>query len=87
LKTEKGFSMPFAMLSALLLVVFGLLLVFGGIIFALINMGRNFGRSAEGSFFRMLTGHLRSMFVMAIGGLLFFIGIIIAVVEIVSRVF
>jgi len=79
--------MSFAMLSALLLVVAGMLLVFGALIFAFINMFQGAGDLGDGSFRRWFSGHLRSMFVMAIGGLLFFIGIIIAVVEIVSRVF
>lgn len=79
--------MSFAMLSALLLVVAGMLLVFGALIFAFINMFQGAGDLGDGNFRRWFSGHLRAMFVMAIGGVLFFIGIIIAVVEIVSRVF
>ena len=79
--------MSFAMLSALLLVVFGLLLFFGALIFAFINMFRGAGDLGNGNFRRWFSGHISAMLVMAIGGVLFFIGIIIAVIEIVSRVF
>jgi cbb3-type cytochrome oxidase subunit 1 len=52
--------------------------------FAAINMFR--GVAGEGSLSRFFTGHIGAMIAMALGGLLFAIGIVIAAVNILSRV-
>ena len=62
---------------ALTLIIAGLLLGFGAFVFAAINMFRSVTR--EGSFSGFFKGHIGAMIAMAFGGLLFLIGIIIAV--------
>ncbi len=68
---------------ALILIIAGLLFSFGAFIFAAINMFRGVSRGDMGGLF---TGHIGAMIVMALGGLLFAIGVIIGVVDVLSRV-
>ncbi len=65
-----------------LLIIIGLLIVFGVFVFAAINMMRG---GTGGDFDSMWRGHIGAMIAMAFGGLLFVIGLILAGVDVLSK--
>lgn len=70
---------------AIVLVVSGLVIGFGAFVFAAVNMLRGF--TAEGSFSGFFRKHIGAMIAMALGMVIFVLGVVIAVAEIVSRAF
>jgi hypothetical protein len=74
------------MSGALVLIVVGLVIGFAAFCFAAINMFRGVtGKDPFSGFDGMLKGHIGAIIAMAFGGLLFVIGLILAGVDVLSR--
>ena len=74
--------------TALVLVIVGLVVSFGAFMFAGRNMIRGVtgaGSDPEEGFFGMIRGHIGAMVVMALGGLLSSIGVILGVVWLIGK--
>lgn len=64
------------------LIILGLLIGFGAFVFAAINMMRG---GTGGDFDSMWRGHIGATIVMALGGLIFIIGLVLAGVDVLSK--
>src|SRR4030065_2199838 len=69
----------------LVLVIGGFVIGFGAFVFAGFNMMRVFSPSRNSGFSAFFRGHIGAMIVMALGGLLFFVGLILGIVELLNR--
>lgn len=70
---------------ALVLIIVGLLIIFGAFVFAAINMLRVVTSRTSSGLGGMFVGHIGAMVGMAFGGLLFVTGLILAGVDLMSR--
>jgi F0F1-type ATP synthase membrane subunit c/vacuolar-type H+-ATPase subunit K len=69
---------------AVLLIIAGLVIGFGGFCFAAVNMGRNVG-SPHFDFDNTVRRHMGASIIMGFGTLIFAIGIVIAIANYLSR--